>query len=88
MFEGAEITPITLNVQSSVSSAQTVITPDGNYVAVTAAPYGYGGPVEILFVLTEQGDIVRFKVVSQKRQNISERQLQSRDMQASRREQA
>ena len=66
MFEGAEITPITLNVQSSVSSAQTVITPDGNYVAVTAAPYGYGGPVEILFVLTEQGDIVRFKVVSQK----------------------
>lgn len=64
MIDGASVTPISVPVRSSVSSAYKVETPDASYTAVVAAPYGYGGPVEILYILSDSGEIVRFKVIS------------------------
>ena len=37
---------------------------DGSYTAFVAQPYGYGGPVEIIYILTSDGEISRFKVIS------------------------
>lgn len=64
MIDGAQVTPLTLSVRSSVSSAYSVTAPDGSYTAFVAQPYGYGGPVEIIYILTPDGDISRFKVIS------------------------
>lgn len=64
MIDGAQVTPLTLSVRSSVSSAYSVTAPDGSYTAFVAQPYGYGGPVEIIYILTSDGEISRFKVIS------------------------
>ncbi len=64
IYEGAEVTPLTVNVQSTVNGAYS-FTADGTaYYAFTASPFGYGGVMNLLYIVNENGEIAKFKVLS------------------------
>ena len=65
MYEDAEVVTLTpTGVQSTVNGAYTFTSEGATYYAMTASAFGYGGPVNLLYIVDENGTIAKFKVMS------------------------
>ena len=65
MYEDAEVVTLTpTGVQSTVNGAYTFTSESTTYYAMTASAFGYGGPVNLLYIVDENGTIAKFKVMS------------------------
>ena len=65
MYEDAEITTLVPEgVQSSVNGAYRFTSGGTTYYAMTTSTFGFGGVVNIMYVVDENGTIAKFKVLS------------------------
>lgn len=65
MYKEAEVTTLVpQGVQSSVNGAYTFTDEGTTYYAMTTSTFGFGGPVNILYIVDENGAIAKFKVMS------------------------
>lgn len=65
MYEDAEVTTLVpAGVQSSVNGAYRFTSGGATYYAMTTSTFGFGGPVNIMYVVDENGTIAKFKVIS------------------------
>lgn len=65
MYEGAEVTALVpTGVQSSVNGAYRFTAEGTTYYAMTTSTFGFGGPVNIMYIVDENGVIAKFKVLS------------------------
>lgn len=65
MYKDAEVVTLTpTGVQSTVNGAYTFTSEGATYYAMTASAFGYGGPVNLLYIVDENGTIAKFKVMS------------------------
>lgn len=65
MYEDAEVTTLAPEgVQSTVNGAYRFTSGGSTYYAMTASAFGYGGPVNVMYVVDENGEIAKFKVLS------------------------
>ena len=65
MYEDAEVTTLVpTGVQSSVNGAYSFTSEGTAYYAMTTSTFGYGGPVNIMYIVDENGTIAKFKVLS------------------------
>lgn len=65
MYEDAEVTTLVpTGVQSSVNGAYRFTSEGATYYAMTTSTFGFGGPVNILYIVDENGTIAKFKVLS------------------------
>lgn len=62
MYEDAEVVTLTpTGVQSTVNGAYTFTSEGATYYAMTASAFGYGGPVNLLYIVDENGTIAKFQ---------------------------
>lgn len=65
MYKDAEVVTLTpTGVQSTVNGAYTFTSEGATYYAMTASAFGYGGPVNLLYIVDENGTIAKFKIMS------------------------
>lgn len=65
MYDDAEVTTLTpAGVQSTVNGAYRFTSEGTTYYGITASAFGYGGPVNVLYIIDENGTIAKFKVLS------------------------
>ena len=65
MYEDAEVTALVpTGVQSTVNGAYRFTSEGATYYAMTASAFGFGGPVNLLYIVDENGEIAKFKVMS------------------------
>lgn len=65
MYDDAEVTTLTpAEVQSTVNGAYRFTSEGTTYYGITASAFGYGGPVNVLYIIDENGTIAKFKVLS------------------------
>lgn len=65
IYEDAQVSQLVLSeVNSTVNGAYRFTSGGSSYFAFTASPFGYGGVVELLVVVDENGAIAKFKVIS------------------------
>ena len=65
MYEDAEVAVLVpQGVQSTVNGAYRFTSGGSTYYAMTASAFGYGGAVNIMYIVDENGAIAKFKVLS------------------------
>lgn len=65
IYEDAEVTTLVpAGVQSTVNGAYRFTSGGNTYYAMTATAFGFGGPVNMMFIVDENGSIAKFKVLS------------------------
>lgn len=65
MYKDAEVTTLVPDgVQSTVNGAYRFTSEGATYYAMTASAFGFGGPINILYIVDENGVIAKFKVIS------------------------
>lgn len=65
IYKDAEVSVMTVNAPAStVNGAYSFASEGVNYYAFTASPFGYGGKIDILYVVNENGEVAKFKVLT------------------------